>query len=83
MDHIFDLQNWLKHVQKKNQFITPGAFVGILPHIWNKNQTILRQLRGLPIETDFRKLVKHIHSLEGFKTLTNMILGTFRGMTCI
>ena len=38
---------------------------------------------GLSIETDFCKLVNHIHTLEGFKTLTNMILGTFRGMICI
>ena len=35
------------------------------------------------METGFRNLVKHIHRLEGFKKLANMILGTFRGVICI
>ena len=38
---------------------------------------------GLSIETDFRKLVKHIHRQEGFQKLTNMIMCSFRGMICI
>ena len=39
-------------------------------------------MRGLSIETYVRNFVKHIHIIEGFKKLTNMILGTFRGMIC-
>ena len=35
------------------------------------------------MKTDFHKLVKHNHRLEGFKKLTNMILGAFRCMICI
>ena len=29
------------------------------------------------MKTDFHKLVKHNHRLEGFKKLTNKILGAF------
>ena len=35
------------------------------------------------MKTDFHKLVKHNHRLEGFKKLTNMILGAFRSIICI
>ena len=35
------------------------------------------------MKTDFHKLVKHNHRLEGFKKLTNMILGAFRCIICI
>ena len=35
------------------------------------------------MEADFYRLVKHIHKLEGFVKLANMIMGTFKGMICI
>ena len=35
------------------------------------------------MKTDFHKLVKHNHRLEGFKNLTNMIVGAFRCIICI
>ena len=39
-------------------------------------------MRGLSIETYVRNFGKYINILEGFKKLTNMILGTLRGMIC-
>ena len=55
MIHLFNYQNWLKNVPRNI-----GTFAGILPYIWNKNQGMLRKLRGPSIGADFRKLVKHI-----------------------
>ena len=83
MIHLFKLTKLVETCAQKYKFITPGTFAGILPNIWNKNQGMTRYLRGPSMETDFRNLVKHLHRLEGFKKLANMILGTFRGVISI
>ena len=38
MIHLFYLTKLVETCAQKYQFITPGTFAGVLPHVLNKNQ---------------------------------------------
>ena len=59
------------------------ALLPVFYHILDQQSRYVKITAGIAIERDFRKFLKHIHRLEGFKKLTNRILDAFRGIISI
>ena len=77
------LQNWLTHVPS-NINVLHLILLPVFYHIFGtKNKVCKDNCWDHQLKLIFAKKIKHIHRLEGFKKLANMILGTFKGMICI